>query len=171
MIPQDTFTALAIPVPPEPLLEQALGYTGQARYLATWWEPCGDEAMYSDGRITATGEWTGFLAFVQHPAVYPSLFTFDLGSSESPAQIWLVIDRQERKAWIAQPGVARAFLEQQWPRSTLVLDFDDMDQLLEHLIGQFRQVQPPNLQEVMKHMEQHRTAVAAMQQWLTQYHP
>ena len=67
--------------------------------------------------------------------------------------------------------MARTFLEQQWPRSTLVLDFDDMDQLLEHLIGQFQQFQPPNLQDVMKHMEQHRTAVAAMQQWLTQHHP
>src|SRR5512133_3103442 len=117
MLPNETFTPLTIPVPPDPLLEQALGYTGQARFFATWWEPCGDEAMVSDGRTTATGEWQGFLAYVQHPIIYPALYRVDLGSSETEAKAWLGIDRQERKACIAKPKDARAFLAQQWPQS------------------------------------------------------
>ena len=56
---ENTLTVLAIPVPPEPILEQAVGYRNDrnAHYLALWWEPCGDEAMVSDGFITFTGHW------------------------------------------------------------------------------------------------------------------
>ena len=45
---------LNIPVPPAPLLEQAMGYQNyrNAHFLALWWEPCGDEVMVSDGLVT-----------------------------------------------------------------------------------------------------------------------
>jgi len=67
----NSLTALPIPVPPQ--LETALGYEGDARFVAFYWEPAGDEAMYDDGRISGTGCWTGYLAYVDHPAVasYP----------------------------------------------------------------------------------------------------
>ncbi|HMN13796.1 MAG TPA: hypothetical protein PKD55_15900, partial [Bellilinea sp.] len=47
---------LSIPVPPAPLLEQAVGYPrGEgARYLALLWEACGDEGMVSDRYISFT---------------------------------------------------------------------------------------------------------------------
>ena len=51
---ENTLTVLAIPVPPEPILEQVVGYRNDrnAHYLALWWEPYGVEAMVSDGFIT-----------------------------------------------------------------------------------------------------------------------
>ena len=168
MLPNETFTTLSIPVPPDPLLEQALGYTGQARFFATWWEPCGDEAMVSDGRTTATGEWQGFLAYVQHPIIYPALYRIDLGSSETEAKAWLVIDRLERKAWIARPGEARAFLAQQWPQSEQILHIEDLDQLLGLMINQFQQIDTVTVQDVMHWMENTQKAVAALTAWLNE---
>jgi len=168
MLPNETFTILSIPVPPEPLLEQALGYTGQARFFAAWWEPCGDEAMVSDGCTTATGEWQGFLAYVQHPIIYPALGHFDLGSSETEAQAWLVIDRQERKAWIAKPKDARAFLSQQWPQSEQVLHIQDLDQLLELVVDRFQQMDTVTVQDIMHWMENTQKAVAALTAWLNE---
>jgi hypothetical protein len=52
-----------IPVPPAPILERAVGYQNNrdARYLALWWELAGDEAMVSDGLVTFTGHWAGYL--------------------------------------------------------------------------------------------------------------
>jgi hypothetical protein len=35
---------LSVPVPP--MLEAAIGYTGDAHYVAFYWTPGGDEAMY-----------------------------------------------------------------------------------------------------------------------------
>ena len=81
-------TQLNIPVPPAPVLEQAVGYRNYrgARYLALWWAPCGDEAMVSDGLVTFTGLWPGYLAYVQHRAVHPQVAAYHLGSSEDPAE-------------------------------------------------------------------------------------
>jgi hypothetical protein len=168
MLPDETFFTLSIPVPPDPLLEQALGYTGRARFFATWWEPCGDEAMVSDGCTTATGEWQGFLAYVQHPVIYPALYRIDLGSSETEAKAWLVIDRQERKALIAKPKDARAFLSQQWPQTDQILHIQDLDQLLDLVIDRFQQMDTVTVQDVMHWMENTQKAVAALTAWLNE---
>ena len=62
---------LNIPVPPEPILEQAVGFQNDrnVRYLALWWEPAGDEAMLSDGFVTFTGHWPGYMAFIHHKSI------------------------------------------------------------------------------------------------------
>jgi hypothetical protein len=39
------------------MLVKAIGYTGDARYVAFNWTPYGDEAEYFDGRRSATGSW------------------------------------------------------------------------------------------------------------------
>jgi hypothetical protein len=64
-------TPLNVPVPPA--LAIAIGYTGEARYVAFQWTPYGDEAEYFDGRRSSIGNWQGFLAYIQHPAVSPLL--------------------------------------------------------------------------------------------------
>jgi hypothetical protein len=53
------FTPLEIPVPP--MLSKAIGYTGEVRYVSFQWTPYGDEAEYSDGRLSGTGNWQAFL--------------------------------------------------------------------------------------------------------------
>jgi hypothetical protein len=46
------------------LLKADEGYPDDAgaRYLALWWKCSGDEAMLSDGSMTTTGNWEGYLA-------------------------------------------------------------------------------------------------------------
>lgn len=157
---------LSIPVPPEPLLERALGYTGEARFMATWWQPEGDDAMVSDGLTTATGQWQGYLAFVDHEAVHLHLMDYELGSSERPARHWLVIDRQERRAWIGKNGDARAFLQAQWPENHRPLSPEEMQELWEGVNRWLANTRDATVGEVLEWMEQNRQAVAALTQWL-----
>jgi hypothetical protein len=53
-------THLAVPVPP--MLERAIGYTGEARFVSFYWIPGGDETYYDDGQRAGTGKWQGYLA-------------------------------------------------------------------------------------------------------------
>ena len=166
----DTNTAglipVSIPVPPEPLLEQALGYTRQARYFATWWQPEGDEAMVSDGILTATGQWTGYLAYVEHGQIYPKLAPYDLGSSDGPAAYWLVIDRQARQAYVARPAAAQKFLAAQWPEEAIALNPVQVDQLLDALDRWLAEERQATVGEVLAWMEANQKAVAALEAWL-----
>ena len=57
---------LKAPVPP--MLAKAIGYKGDARYVAFNWTPYGDEAEYFDGRVSATGNWQAFLAYIRGSA-------------------------------------------------------------------------------------------------------
>jgi hypothetical protein len=107
-----TFAPLSVPVPP--MLEEALGYTGTARLVAFYWTPMGDEAMYDDGVQSGDGEWPAWLSFVQHPKVEPQLGPYDLGSSESEARHWLVLDRTARALYALPVRTAAALLHQQW---------------------------------------------------------
>src|ERR687887_2170819 len=104
-------TPLKVPVPP--MLGNAIGYTGDARYVAFKWTPSGDEAEYFDGRMSATGNWQAFLAYIQHPAVSPYLEDYDLGSSDSQAKHALILDREQLEVFIAPVKEAEKFLMQQ----------------------------------------------------------
>ena len=113
---ENQMTQLNIPVPPAPILEKAVGYRNyrNVHFLALWWEPCGDEAMVSDGLVTFSGHWPGYLAYLQHRTVHPQLAAYNLGSSEDPAEYRLVIDLEERLAFIALCKEAEKILTSQW---------------------------------------------------------
>src|SRR5262245_9226680 len=106
-------TSVNIPVPP--MLALAIGYMGDAQFVSFQWSPYGDEAEYSDGRLSATGDWQAFLAYVQHPAVSPHLEGYDLGSSESEAKHALILDREHFEVFIAPVRDAERILTEQWP--------------------------------------------------------
>jgi len=159
---------LAIPVPPDPLLEQAVGYTRKARFFATWWQPEGDEAMVSDGIVTATGQWMGYLAYVEHSRVYPGLMTYELGASDCSAEFWLVIDREERKAFVARPWEAQKFLASQWPETSISLKPEQMDELIAALDRWLSEDRNATVGDVLEWMEANRKAVEALQDWLNE---
>ena len=166
---ETTIIPIAIPVPPAPLLEQAVGYQNSknARYLALWWEPCGDEAMVSDGLVSFTGHWPGYLAYVQHRHVFHQLAACPLGSSEEPARMKLIIDLRERKGMVAMAREADRFLAAQWQTEdssirTLVLNPGD----LETLVELFFQQPNPSMEELIHRMEEDHQRVAALQHWL-----
>jgi hypothetical protein len=103
-----TLRPLALPSPP--MLAEALGYRGAARFVAFHWSPFGDEAMYDDGYASGTGEWTGYLAFVSHPAVRPLLGDARLGDSEREAEDWLLADLVEGRLYLGHRSVVDRFL-------------------------------------------------------------
>ena len=158
-------TALPAPVPP--MLAKAIGYTGEARYVAFNWTPYGDEAEYFDGRRSATGNWQAFLAYIQHPAVSPLLEDYDFGSSESEAKHCLILDREKPELFIAPMKEARVFLTEQWPsepplRMSLK---EELAQLSEAL----KNVKPPDtmdIEEVQRRIDEQYALIEQMQQWL-----
>jgi hypothetical protein len=90
---REGWVRLSVPVPPG--LAEAIGYRGEARWVAFHWEPCGDESFYDDGRSSGTGAPWPYLAFARHPVVAPAIAPYDLGSSDSEARECLVLDRGE----------------------------------------------------------------------------
>lgn len=161
---------LSIPVPPTPLLERAVGYQRETegRFLALWWEPCGDEAMVSDGLVSFTGHWPGYLTYVQHPCVYPHLAAYNLGSSEGEAEYHLVIDRQEETAFLLPSRQADRLLSMQWERAERqeipqVLSLKDLEAVLQKIAQEWR---APSTAEVMARMKEDQAAVQALRDWL-----
>ena len=74
----------------------AFGYPGGRRFVALYWEACGDEACYDDGVSSACGmsnNWL-YLDLVHQPQVQAWLDAngANLGNSDQPASHWLVVD-------------------------------------------------------------------------------
>lgn len=75
---------------------QAFGYHGSRRFVALYWEPCGDESCFNDGVHSACGmsdNWL-YLAYKRQPHVLAWLDVNDIrmGDSERSARHWLVAD-------------------------------------------------------------------------------
>ncbi len=104
-----------LPLPVPPRLAEALGYPGGAAWVSFCWQPAGDEVEYDDGRLAGTGEGRAYLLYTCYRAVAPHLAPYELGSSATPAQHRLVLDRHERKLYVATAREARAHLRAQWP--------------------------------------------------------
>ena len=163
-------TRLRIPVPPVSILERAVGYQNQrnARYLALWWEPCGDEVMVSDGIVSFTGHWPGYLAYVQHPLVAPALINYNLGSSEDFATHRLLIDLDTRQAFVFLTAECGRILASQWeqqPRNPPVTIFmEDLEPLLREWAKSLRV--EVSMEEVMSHMAEDQKAVDTLRAWM-----
>lgn len=92
----------------------AFGYQSGRRFVALFWEPCGDEACYHDGQNYACGScdnWL-FLDFIRRPDVLCWLDEngIHLGSSEETAQHWLIVDALTDDLYAAPRQDARAIL-------------------------------------------------------------
>ena len=95
----------------------AFGYTYGRRFVALFWEPCGDEAAFDDGISSAVGmsdNWL-YLDFIRQPHVRQWLDGngLILGSSDEPAQHWLVADAATGDLYAAPRGLAHAIVHQQ----------------------------------------------------------
>jgi hypothetical protein len=159
-------TPLNIPVPP--MLAKAIGYTGDAWFVSFHWTPFGDEAEYSDGRVTATGNWQAFLAYIQHPAIYPYLQDYDLGSSDSEAKQALLLDHEDSALYVAPMKEAGDFLShQKWPTQQLV--GMNQEEYAAFVTKALKNVKPPkevSIKEIERRIEEQYALVLALQQWL-----
>ncbi len=95
----------------------AFGYGGGRRFVALFWEPCGDEACYDDGQSYACGLCDNglYLGFIHQPDVGRWLDDngLNLGSSDESAQHWLVADTATGDLYAAPCRVAHAIVHQQ----------------------------------------------------------
>ena len=81
-----------LPLPCPPQLIELSGYTGGGRLVALWWSPFGDELMISDGTLTETGRWRGWLCFSEHPLARLFLEPYRLGDSDDEGEHRLLVD-------------------------------------------------------------------------------
>jgi hypothetical protein len=161
----DQVKVLPVPVPPQ--FEECCGYTGEARHVAFFWG-AGDESYYADGKMSGTGEWDGFQAFVTHWRVRSALRGFDLGSSEDQATHWLLLDRHLRRVSAANANVAQQLLCQQWKmpeqeEQVLVVDKEEWDQLVQELSARIHVMSQP---DILALMIAHQKQVSEMRAWL-----
>lgn len=86
------------------------GYDGRRRFVALYWEPCGDESCYDDGESFACGLCDNglFLGFVYQAHVDHWLKEngIHLGDSEREARQWLVADALAGDLYAAPRGEA-----------------------------------------------------------------
>jgi hypothetical protein len=95
----------------------AFGYAGGRRLVALFWEPSGDEACYDDGESYACGmsdNWL-FLDFIRQRPVRDWLDRqgINLGSSDEPAQHWLIADAETGDLFAAPVRAAQAIVRSQ----------------------------------------------------------
>lgn len=99
----------------------AFGYRYARRFVALYWEPCGDESCYEDGVSSACGmtdNWL-YLDFIRQPQVRGWLDAngLNLGNSDESATHWLVADSITGDLYTAPRREAYAVVhEQQLPQ-------------------------------------------------------
>jgi hypothetical protein len=156
---------LNVPVPP--MLAKAIGYRREAQFVSFQWTPYGDEADYSDGRTSATGNWQAFLAFIHHPAVSPQLKGYDLGSSDSEAKHALILDQEQHVLYVAPVREAEKFLQKQWPEEQPTRMSQEEYPAL--VMKALKNVKPPtdvSMEEVQRRIDQQYALIEELQQWL-----
>lgn len=172
----NTFTLLPIGAGPADVLEQAIGYSGKARFWGTYWGG-GDEANHCDGKVDATGNWQGFLAYTDHPVVAAVLAAAhaDLGSSETRARHILIIDRETRQVYLARISEGQRFLHAQWgPPPVLTPEelFERVKRIQAKVQAKMdawdRQPSEQRHQAVMKRIHEQQEACPRLHTWLTQ---
>jgi hypothetical protein len=157
------------------MLEHAVGYTGAARFVSFYWIPGGDEAYYDDGQRAGTGNWQGYLAYVDHPAIHPLLAAYDLGSSDAEGTHSLILDRTERRLYVAQRRDAQHFLAQQWPKTEPVhmtpKEWKEWTEILTSTMKQMVQQASIDPEDIQRRIEEQYALVEALQEWLDRHVP
>jgi hypothetical protein len=159
---------LDIPVPP--MLEQAIGYDGEGRWVAFYWMPGGDEVIYDDGRFSTDGTWQAYLLYVQHATVAPHLAAYNLGNSDQEAEHYLLLDRQERRMYVATIEEAQRVLHDQWPREDVrglePLTVEDWQRIEDRIRAQL--ARPTDMREIEVRMREEQAQLQALATWLDQ---
>ena len=104
---------MRLPLPCPPQLIELSGYSGGARLIALWWSPVRDELMISDGTLTETGRWRGWLCFCEHPLARLFLEPYRLGDSEDEGGIGC----SSTAIWARSMSGSRATSSSCWPLS------------------------------------------------------
>lgn len=151
--------------------ENALGYPRGFRWVAFFWQPCGDEAMFDDGYCSADGNPWGFYQFVHHPSVMPWLTDYNLGSSEDAATHWLLCDLERREAFVGDREEVKDTLFNEvkkyaphltGPVAPIEIPPEEFSELLTKIHENMRQVPVPSVAEIQEKMRRDKEAVEKM---------
>lgn len=131
--------------------ERAFGYRGDARWLAAYWTPAGDEAVYDDGLVSATANYRVYISLLKDyrkeitdamigagacppDAAWSAVYC--MGSSNDDATHCFLLDLQERQIYAAdlQTGL-QAVADQHPPAPPVEISDEDLDQLLRDIAG------------------------------------
>ncbi len=119
------FQRLLIPVPP--MIEEALGYTGSSRFVAFYWKPSPAGFSWCDSHgLKPSSYGSVWLAFAQHRRVHPFLEHLNLGTGDSDAEEWLLLDRVKRQFLVGVASKVAAFLRSV-PHEILSAEGDGVD--------------------------------------------
>jgi hypothetical protein len=163
-----TLESLNIPVPP--MLVKAIGYKGKERFISFKWTPYGDEVEYSDGRLTAMGNWQAYLAYIQHPAISPLLTGYELGSSENEAKHALILDRVRQKIFVATVKEAEKFLSDQWPpEPTLRMSQEEHIAKISIALKNISQPRDIDIEEIQRGIQDQYRMIEDMLKWLDKF--
>ena len=170
-IPLGKFVRIVgIPVPP--MIERAMGYSGDARYVAFWCRPCDTgQLCWSDGKDTlCSGNVEPWFQYRRHPRIAPFLHSYDFGEDVTAARHRLVLDRQTRTIYIGtDEDVERAFMGRPEagegaPLSPRCIEIDD--QTLEEITREWVEQQTRIAEQVAEHYRAGGHAYVDMQAWL-----
>lgn len=150
-------------------LDRILGYEGSLRLCAFYWEPAGDTLACSDGMDLLVGaNWEAWLIYCQHQKVTPFLASYDLGSSDTVATHWLVLDRVLSNAYIGTQEQVRETLTAQRPKivkhTASKLDTADIDHLHQLLVQEM--ARPIDLAEEERTHKRYMKACGDLGAWL-----
>ena len=106
----ESLEQLYVPVPMN--LALLLGYQGQSRFVAFYWNQMVNEIAYHDGYDCGVGESERFLAFAGHPNVECEL-TMDFGLIKWPASHWLLLDSKNDTFYTGPPVQVRELIVSQ----------------------------------------------------------
>jgi hypothetical protein len=173
------------------MLEDAMGYSrfgeDEARFVTFFWSPFGDEAYFDDGRTSGTGDWQGFLAYIEHPSVGPALGAsrFQLGSSEEVNTHRLLLDRLERKLYLVEDRAGCLVLARQWQKSfqqqagfhepgelhqAQPPEASGLSDLLDLILENWEQLKPPSQAKIEEYTRQRQSVLSNLFLWL-EAHP
>jgi hypothetical protein len=158
-----------IPIKLPASFEKALGYERGQRWVAFYWEPCGDEAMYFDAYCSTQCNWYPFLQFIHHPRVKPWLTGYDFGSSDSDAIHWLLCDLQDRAVSVGTKVEVETFLIAKARENEPPVDphakplvFEDAADLLKAFRQRMKEIPIPTMADIQAAMEQEHIATDKM---------
>ena len=164
-------TPLFLPVPP--MFEKSLGYKGESRFVAFYWEYFDEVCFHDTSLNSGTLDSAGWLLFTQHPFVRLHLHSFDFGSTDFPARHWLLLDRESRRFYVGERETIESFLDaeaypdaktaaRQGPETTITLDqFIAMAGNIEEVLGQ--DLFPI---ELLKRLQEQQAVCSELREWL-----
>jgi hypothetical protein len=162
-----------LPLTAPPILAEAIGYQGKARYVAFYWTSYGDEIIYSDGRLSADGDWHAWFVFTRHKSIAPHLEEYNLGSSDEEATHWLLVDRLTHALYVGAQGEVHQTLRCQYAGEDPASESQEANASEENmpedfmsLIESFIEVEGPAPEAIIKAMRKQEALTTELSVWL-----